>query len=61
MSGLSHLMANDYLRRARTGPRAQAVTSLASAFDYEKRVLSTCVFRSNPATDSDVKAATIPG
>jgi hypothetical protein len=38
---VSHLMANDYLRQARTGPRGQAFTSLTSAFDYEKRVLST--------------------
>jgi hypothetical protein len=38
---VSHIMANDYLREARTGQRAQAVTSLASAFDYEERVLST--------------------
>jgi hypothetical protein len=38
---VSHLMANDYLRQARTGLPAQAVTSLASALDYERRVLST--------------------
>jgi hypothetical protein len=38
---VSHLMAIDYLRQARTGPRAQALTSLATSFDYERRVLST--------------------